>query len=1390
MRYFAALLLSAALLHAGDLPFQDGQAAWFVIGQSPFSNGSQNSPATQAVLGGAGGVAWANGKLLVADSNRVSSAPLNNRVLIFDTPARIPDPHTDVSKTGNYLNTRCPVCGVLASQVLGQPDFTTTNVNVGANGMRNPTAVATDGTVVAVADTDNNRVLIWTSFPTSNNQPANIVLGQPDFNTVQTFAGVTNKTLRGPQGVWIQNGKLFVADTQNHRVLIWNSIPTQNNQAADVVVGQKDFNTAYAPPAGVFVNAAANLLLSPTSVTTDGTHLVVADLGYNRVLIWNGIPTSNDPPANVVIGQPDMTGALPNNTPKVCAQAGTDSSGNPIYPAMCAASLNFPRFVLPDGQGRLFVADSGNDRVLIFNSIPMTNGASADSVLGQTDFFSDTASDPSISFASTVIPNRASTNTIRTPTSLAWDGTNLYVADPYDQRVLLFTPGENVLASNSVLNDASLAIYQEGVVGLGGSINANDTVSITISNANGGASNPAYTYTVQKSDTLNSVAGGLVALINANGGDPNVVAVNVGNGTVLLNSRQSQLPNDAISLSASTSAGAQISATASGSYLTGGNAAVIAPGTIVSITGKNLTNGDSAGDTGEPTSGAALPTSLAGAQVFMDGNPAPLIYASPTEIRAQVSYAFSDSTSASIYVRTVHKDGSITITNATSIIIAAANPGLFGGAGTEPRPGLVFHGGSTASTVVSVDGTVKAADTATITIAGKAYTYTVQSTDTTLAQIRDGLINLINANGGDPNVIASAGGQFARVVLTAKVSGPAGNGIQVSATVSSGAQVILTAYNSATCCANTAGAPVTAGNPAVPGETIIAYATGLGLLNGQTAVAGQPYNGGQPNSPTETVSSTVNGITGQVISAGLPTGATGVYAVTILLPSNLPANDATQLYIAQDAFVSNIVTFPVLGTQSGATFAASPNPILVSAGTTTGQTTLSWDVPAASTVEIHLGSPAGPIFAAGGPTGSATTGAWVTDGSQFFLQDVSNGKALTTQNTISTVTVRVGTAQQVTTFTADPNPIPVQFGQSVGATTLHWDAPTAKMVQVRLGSPDGALFAAGPSQGSAATGPWVVDGSVFYLQDASNGSPTSPSSTLGKVVVHLGTPAQLATLSASPDPILVSPGSSFGITTLKWNVASPFVSVVEVHLGSPTGPLFAMGRPSGSATTGPWVTDGMSFYLVDASNGQMLATATLHLQVSETVNVFTATPNPIPSGGLLGATTLTWSAPNSTVVQVHLGSPSGPLFAEGPSVGSATTDKWVTDGMIFYLQDVSYNQPLTLRSTLSTITVHLANSMNTPSLTASPGPIVVPAGDLFGATTLSWNAPNSMLVEIHVGSPTGPLFAFGTSTGSATTGQWVTDGGKFYLQDVSNGQPASAANTIATATVNLIQLPQ
>ena len=113
--------------------------------------------------------------------------------------------------------------------------------------MRNPTGVATDGNILAVADTDNNRILIWNSPPTTNGQPPDVVIGQADFTHNATSVPPTAKSLRGPTGLWIAGGKLYVADTQDNRILIYNKIPTTNNVAADVVVGQPNFTSFVQP---------------------------------------------------------------------------------------------------------------------------------------------------------------------------------------------------------------------------------------------------------------------------------------------------------------------------------------------------------------------------------------------------------------------------------------------------------------------------------------------------------------------------------------------------------------------------------------------------------------------------------------------------------------------------------------------------------------------------------------------------------------------------------------------------------------------------------------------------------------------------------------------------------------------------------------------------------------------------------------------------------------------------------------------------------------------------------------------------------------------------------------------------------------------------------------
>jgi hypothetical protein len=89
----------------------------------------------------------------------------------------------------------------------------------------------------------------------------------------------------------------------------------------------------------------------------------------------------------------------------------------------------------------------------------------------------------------------------------------------------------------------------------------------------------------------------------------------------------------------------------------------------------------------------------------------------------------------------------------------------------------------------------------------------------------------------------------------------------------------------------------------------------------------------------------------------------------------------------------------------------------------------------------------------------------------------------------------------------------------------------------------------------------------------------------------------------------------------------------------------------------------------------------------------TAAPNPIPvSGNALGVTTISWNAPGSTLIEIRVGSPNGPLFTYNVGSGSMTTGAWVTDGMVFYLQDVSNGKLLTAQNTLATTLVHLKSS--------------------------------------------------------------------------------------------------
>src|SRR5215510_7005245 len=246
MRGLSVFLLSAAMVFAqsSKTDFADGQAARLVIGQPTFT--TQDSNSSDTILGAASGLAFAGDTLFVADSNRVGATPSNHRVLLFQNiSGSLPGPAAQLT-----YDRKCPVCLGQANVVLGQPDFTTTTENIPASrtNLRLPTAVASDGVHLVVADTNHNRILIWNRIPTSNNTPADVVVGQKNFSSASVPGNTPNAaSMRGPQGVWIQNGKLYVADTQNNRVLIFNRIPNSNGAAADVVLGQANMTTFVQP---------------------------------------------------------------------------------------------------------------------------------------------------------------------------------------------------------------------------------------------------------------------------------------------------------------------------------------------------------------------------------------------------------------------------------------------------------------------------------------------------------------------------------------------------------------------------------------------------------------------------------------------------------------------------------------------------------------------------------------------------------------------------------------------------------------------------------------------------------------------------------------------------------------------------------------------------------------------------------------------------------------------------------------------------------------------------------------------------------------------------------------------------------------------------------------
>ncbi len=379
--------------------------------------------------------------LFVADAG-------NNRIAEYDVPESWPAP-PNANQSPQTVQDSPPILAVI-----GQPDVNSGKFNQGkpeadATTLGTPFGGGFNGTDMWVADTLNNRALKF-SIQGAIYSSATGIAGQVDFPYTQPnlIEGrevyLTNGFAGGDLAVDLSSGAtaphLYIADTYNHRILGFKDVrAVQAGQAADIVIGQSDESTPGSRFYRALINSPANDaqlpsktgLSAPTGVIVDAAgNLWVADTGNGRILRFPA-PFSQAAGAQqlptLVLGQQDFNHQT------------FDASQQTMHSPYGLALFS---------NGSLAVSDPAHSRVLIFKPPTggdFTSGQNAAIVLGQTDFGSITAS--------------SANGGLSSPRHIAVDTSDrLYVADSNNNRMLVFNNplgAQNGTPSAYQLNNAS-----------------------------------------------------------------------------------------------------------------------------------------------------------------------------------------------------------------------------------------------------------------------------------------------------------------------------------------------------------------------------------------------------------------------------------------------------------------------------------------------------------------------------------------------------------------------------------------------------------------------------------------------------------------------------------------------------------------------------------------------------------------------------------------------------------------------------------------------------------------------------------------------------------------------------------------------------------------------
>lgn len=153
--------------------------------------------------------------------------------------------------------------------------------------IRWPHAVAGDERTLYIADAGDNRVLGWTPAPADHTDPAQLALGQESGTVADEFKHRPQggHRMRFPYSVVCDDQRLMVADTSNNRVLVWRGLPRSGAAVpADTVLAQPDMD---ANGENRWSAVTVDSMCWPYGLSLARDILAVADSGNNRVMFWN-----------------------------------------------------------------------------------------------------------------------------------------------------------------------------------------------------------------------------------------------------------------------------------------------------------------------------------------------------------------------------------------------------------------------------------------------------------------------------------------------------------------------------------------------------------------------------------------------------------------------------------------------------------------------------------------------------------------------------------------------------------------------------------------------------------------------------------------------------------------------------------------------------------------------------------------------------------------------------------------------------------------------------------------------------------------------------------------------------------------------------------------------